>query len=372
MSAAMSACGIGSHVRACWPSIEGGSRATRRKAADAVVAWTFVRNADYTLRGVGRRFQERCWEQPRLAAAGRVLGPVSKMDQRRVCTIMSTPWQLFLAEINQAVQEFHARWGPNAIPFFRGQGDSTWSLLPGVFRSNHDRYAEQCLYYEFRTSASMLLASQLGPWDIAFLMQHHGLPTRLLDWTEAFATALFFAVKDRRAKAAVWLLDPYALNKGARDQDEILDIEAYFRDDYFQYFIADTPVPFEGVVAVLPQRSNLRLARQLGLFTLHGSNGPLDKDFANCVRKFELGAESVTEANQFLELAGVNEYSLFPDLDGLCRHLKGRYESLRCATAGLWGFKSPQPISGRPNALLQTRGAPSAAIGTWPLVPPGE
>ena len=254
---------------------------------------------------------------------------------------MSTTWLRFFAEVSDALKDFHDRRGQEAIPFFRGQGASAWSLLPGVFRSNHDRYAEQSLYYEFRSSASMLLAAKLSPWDIAFLMQHHGLPTRLLDWTEAFATALYFAVKDKRARAAIWLLDPYALNEATRGQDEILDIESDFRDDYFQYFIADAASSFGGIAAVLPQRSNLRLARQLGLFTLHGSNGPLEKDFANCVRKFEIEAESFREASQFLELAGVNEYSLFPDLDGLCRHLKGRYESLRATRIGPWEVKSP-------------------------------
>jgi hypothetical protein len=187
----------------------------------------------------------------------------------------------------------------------------------------------------------MLLASRLSPWDIAFLMQHHGLPTRLLDWTEAFATALYFAVKDQRASAAVWLLDPYALNKSVRGEDEVLDIENDLPSDYFQYFIADTPVSFDGIAAVLPERSNSRLARQLGLFTLHGSSTPLEEAFAGCVRKFELGAELFPEAAQFLELAGVNEYSLFPDLDGLCRHLKARYESLRRARAGVWSVNRP-------------------------------
>jgi len=250
---------------------------------------------------------------------------------------MSANWNGFMDSVAIALEKFHTRWGLEAIPFFRGHSNSAWLLQPGVFRPPCDSYAEKCLYYEFRTSASMLLASGLGPWEIAFTMQHHGLPTRLLDWTEAFATALYFATKQPFVNAAVWMLDPYMLNETTFGQNEILDIEADFPLDYFEYFISDTPTPFPAdVTAVLPRRSNVRLAGQHGLFTLHSSMETLDKRFSSCLQKFDLPPGGASDAACFLALAGTNEYSLFPDLDGLCRHLKGRYESLASTRSQLF------------------------------------
>jgi FRG domain len=246
---------------------------------------------------------------------------------------MATSWNDFFEGVSTALEKFHERWGPDAIPFFRGQCDSEWPLLPGVFRGCRSEYAERCIFYEFRSSASMLLGSNLGPWNIAFLMQHHGLPTRLLDWTESFAAALYFATRGPVQTGAVWMLDAYSLNKETAGEEEILDLDADFSNDYFEYFIADKPVEFPGAaVAVLPNRSNLRLSSQRGLFTLHASAGSLEGRFSHCLQKFELAGDSRRAADHYLELAGVNEYSLFPDLDGLSRHLKERYGRLSASS----------------------------------------
>jgi hypothetical protein len=133
------------------------------------------------------------------------------------------------------------------------------------------------------------------------------------------------------------MLDPYLLNAQTCRQEEVLDIDADFPHNYFEYFIADDKVPFPGdAAAVLPRRGNIRLASQRGLFTLHNSREPLENRYSNCLRKFELRADSAAAAKRFLRLAGTDEYSLFPDLDGLCRHLKGRYEYLSTTRAQLW------------------------------------
>ncbi|HEX8127680.1 MAG TPA: FRG domain-containing protein [Pyrinomonadaceae bacterium] len=114
-------------------------------------------------------------------------------------------WEQFYSAVSGRVREFKRAWGKTAVPFFRGHGDNRWKLLPGALRANCDcatcaidggRYIEQSLYYEYVSGAGMLLANDLISWDVAFSMQHYGLPTRLLDWTENFSVALFFAVRE--------------------------------------------------------------------------------------------------------------------------------------------------------------------------------
>jgi hypothetical protein len=270
---------------------------------------------------------------------------------------MAAEWEQFYGSLLARVKAFKKSWGKTAIPFFRGHGDKSWQLLPTVLRANcedcvdgGERYIEQCLYFEYVSGAGTLLDSNLSSWDIAFSMQHYGLPTRLLDWTENFAVALFFAVGDLRRnnsdEAVVWFLDPYWLNTLMCETDEILDVYDDFQQDYFTYFLADKDKGVEfpyPAVAVYPRRQNPRISAQKGGFTLHSSRQPLEDWYKSqleqspirevhppptelLLQPFSLPRTCLEEAETYLELAGVNEYTLFPELSGLCQYLKRRYE----------------------------------------------
>lgn len=247
---------------------------------------------------------------------------------------MANSWHFFLQQCEEAIQKFHGKWGSTAIPFFRGQQDASWSLMPGIFRGKFKPYAEESIYYEFRSAARMLLGNATDPWEILFAMQHHGLPTRLLDWTGVFAVALYFAVRDPFETAAIWMLDPYALNDRSFKQEEVMDIQNDFPHNYFDYFVSDNEnmrkaFPAD-VVAIFPPHANARLAAQRGMFTIHGTPVSIatDPKFSDCIQKFELSSDARDEALKFLSLAGINDFSAFPDLDGLCRHLSGRFVKL--------------------------------------------
>src|SRR6185437_6953213 len=111
------------------------------------------------------------------------------------------------------------RWGEEQKLWFRGQSDWGWGLCPKVYRKPYKGADEDEIRLEFQSQAIQLLSGRVpsSKWDWYFLMQHHRVPTRLLDWTENSLIALFFAVQEEGdADAAVWALDPWWLAKKLR------------------------------------------------------------------------------------------------------------------------------------------------------------
>ena len=106
-------------------------------------------------------------------------------------------------EIINSFEDFHdkvASWPSQTRYYFRGMSRSHYELYPSLGRGNGDRtgyYDEKRLIKEFRNQAITYLDKvPNNDWEWLALAQHHGLPTRLLDWTTNPLVALYFAVKD--------------------------------------------------------------------------------------------------------------------------------------------------------------------------------
>lgn len=205
---------------------------------------------------------------------------------------------------------------------FRGQRESSWKLVPGIGRKYISSDLEGSMYFDYRTMAGPLLPENVTPWALAISMQHHGLPTRLLDWTESFAVALFFALREGGGTPCVWMLDPYSLNEAQTNSATLYsmnDIEG----DYESLFINRTVKQQAAVIAAAPNRHHPRALSQKSLFTVHfDAVTPLEEIAPKAVRKIVIPDEVLPEAKRFLQLAGINEFTVFPDLDGLTRELK--------------------------------------------------
>ena|SRR4028118_839649 len=235
-------------------------------------------------------------------------------------------WTDFLQNIEE-VRTALGLWEGNKI-FFRGQSDSSWPLLPGLGRYEWRLITanpEENLYFDFITEAGALLPENASSWANIFLMQHYGLPTRLLDWTETFSVALYFAIKNAEREAAVWMLNPYELNSLSINKNQVIH-PTELAHDYEAYYIKATEKLEGNVVALSPLRHNPRVFHQRAGFTLHDNiETSLEQLYPTAIRKMTLNREVFSEARGFLELAGISEFTLFPDLDGLARQLKRKY-----------------------------------------------
>jgi|ERR1700722_1080031 len=248
------------------------------------------------------------------------------------------------------VTGLQGRWFPDSKnwgPWFRGHANKSWHLTPKLYRDGEPsrgiRVVEDEIRQEFiMRGPSLGRERPLNSWEWYFLMQHSGAPTRLLDWTEAALVALYFAIRDNRNQkdaerndASVWALDPWWLNEevlkvrevippGAEDGLWSTDAQRYapwLPDRYKD----DKELTKELPIAIYPTHFAERIRSQRSCFTIHGSNRlGFEKMFEGQkgrLARIDIPAAAHDGIEDCLGVAGIDELTVFPDLDGLGRYL---------------------------------------------------
>ncbi|SRR6266851_510 len=234
------------------------------------------------------------------------------------------------------------------LPWYRGQKIKHWRLLPNIVRQHcFDEEVEDEIREEFVVRAPALSRFETLPtndWDFYFLMQHYGAPTRLLDWTESVLIALYFAIRDNPGyyDSAVWMLDPYELNRRVIGKEEVIspsasganpkDVKRVARWLPSRWSKAKLP---ENPVAIFPTHIARRISSQKSCFTIHGAHEDGLARYMRAVRgsvapltKIVIPSFAVFDMRLTLKKYGIDDSTIFPDLEGLSRSLVSSYANL--------------------------------------------
>ncbi|BDU68407.1 hypothetical protein GETHOR_05080 [Geothrix oryzae] len=194
--------------------------------------------------------------------------------------------------------------------WFRGQADISWPLLPKAGRPENflpdNRDLGRFSHWRFSAAAYFDSLPQ-NDWECLAMAQHHGLATRLLDWTSNPLVALYFACCEHNdVDGAVYLYDP-------------------------DRFVKEDALPLDATVvgvAYIPRAIAPRILNQKGAFTLHGPPTAEIEDKPHMIwtehsnlARLGIRKEQKPEILTMLNDYGVNQVSLFPDLDGLSNHI---------------------------------------------------
>lgn len=219
-------------------------------------------------------------------------------------------------ELHAAFDRFRAdkRW------LFRGHASVDWGLLPKAGRAPYEDVDDRTVFQVWKRQAIAYLPNRpQDEWEWLAVAQHHGLATRLLDWTSNPLVASFFAVRESLPGDAVvyaakfkWSVPPEQ-KKG--------------------------PMDFPDLAVFRANRIASRITNQGGMFTVH----PKPKVPLTSQTPEVLGLEEIRIAEAFrstlrshLSYYGFNEATLFPDLDGVSSHVNWTIESQE-----YWRFPPP-------------------------------
>ena len=211
--------------------------------------------------------------------------------------------------------------------YFRGQSDSSWELKTSFHRSISGKKISMENYLTdimrdvnhqisgFDKPVNLNDSQEFG--NLLARIQHHGFPTPLLDWTLSPYIAAYFAFKGApltpkiNDKVSVFIFDIDLWGSHYIAKSNLLESSDFVSN--FVPFVTDNP----------------RMSRQMGVATMTNVSdlqkfilSKVPSVGSDLLWKFDMPASERSNVMKELNLMGINDMTMFPDLDGLCKHLK--------------------------------------------------
>ncbi|MCQ2506365.1 MAG: FRG domain-containing protein [Lachnospiraceae bacterium] len=220
--------------------------------------------------------------------------------------------------------------------WYRGDENAKNPLVPSIHRTKKRIEAERFLANDFYIRAKQIMDNPPAKKDYSgwvALMQHYGLPTRMLDWSKSPLIAVFFAVETYKEypkmDSVVWVLVPSKLNEKMGFGDCVYPLDAETTQEMLLPAFKHNhhnPELVDRILACSSVNNNLRMYSQQSNFTVHNSLKKLedicDEDM---LYKIVIPANKKEYFIDSLRVFGITESFIYPDLEHLSNELKDTY-----------------------------------------------
>lgn len=227
--------------------------------------------------------------------------------------------------------------------WYRGQKDSSKELIPRIYRNDIQaelHKSETDITNDFYHRARQIIKNPPAKGDYSAwltMMQHYGLPTRLLDWSKSPLIAAFFATQkpnetreNVNADPCVWALFPKKLNEQEGFEPFVYSDDSSTIQEMskraFRETVKNKHKRDNRIIACCSTGGDMRMYSQQAAFTLHNSPGKWEDNYTDdTLFKMIIPREECANFLYYLDLLGINQGSIFPDMEHIASDITSRY-----------------------------------------------